>query len=698
MFYDDGVMNLLISKPIEAAGGGNARPQTTGHPWPHIIHHAWRLAWLLALLSLPWRALAAESTTSLLQKGLFEEEANQNLEAAIQNYQLVISQADEERKLAATAVFRLGECFRKKGLTNEAVAQYQRVMRDYSDQATLAKMSQQNLAGLGLGSVTLPNGAAIIGPAEFQQRVLSLLENVQTNVTKKKAREDLQDLSIKELDEEAQEMERLAKIIKDSPDLINGTAGKNVPLINAAGNGWIKVARYLLENKADPNAMITERDGIYKRSITALYTAVLKNNIEMVKLLISHQADPNKGNQLPLCWAAGYGNLDIAELLLKAKADVNNLDDESGLAPLHLAVESGHKSMAELLYRSGADLNIKKIQRGNRRNDVNSYSSLHLAVKYNRIALMEWLCANKASVNIRTDDGVSPMLLAVQSGNQDAVALLLKYHAEINPTPLTQEYSQPTPLLAAIYNKSIPIAKLLLENGAGPNGDQTLGSDPQWGNYVLNVAIYTAQEAMVELLLKNNAQVDIPNFPPLMYAINQGKGSMVKLLLEAGCQVKIEAVIDGTLFTPLTLAAHRNLKDIAELLIKSGADADKLSGAGQAPLHLAVMNANTNLVALLAEKANPNVLDTATQTPLNIVLNRIDELEKQAPKNEQTRGPRSVATPPGILQTGTHEMLAVPGSIPLRLGNASNQPLRTQASLDDCQEMARILRAHGALD
>src|SRR5881398_1359241 len=69
-----------------------------------------------------------------LQRGLFEEEANHNLNAAIAAYEGLLSQYDKDRKLAATAVFRLGECYRKQGKTNEATAQYERLLRDFSDQ------------------------------------------------------------------------------------------------------------------------------------------------------------------------------------------------------------------------------------------------------------------------------------------------------------------------------------------------------------------------------------------------------------------------------------------------------------------------------------------------------------------------------------------------------------------------------------
>jgi tetratricopeptide (TPR) repeat protein len=118
-----------------------------------------KLALLLALL-FPLAIRAADAPTSAaLQKGLFEEEANQNLDAAIKAYQSVLAAHDDERKLAATALFRLGECYRKLGQTNEAIAQYQRLLRDYSEQTILVTLSQQNLAGLGALADSASQGA-----------------------------------------------------------------------------------------------------------------------------------------------------------------------------------------------------------------------------------------------------------------------------------------------------------------------------------------------------------------------------------------------------------------------------------------------------------------------------------------------------------------------------------------------------------
>ena len=50
-------------------------------------------------LALVLNVRAADSLTERLQRGLFEEEANHNLDAAIKEYQSVVVQSDEQRKV-----------------------------------------------------------------------------------------------------------------------------------------------------------------------------------------------------------------------------------------------------------------------------------------------------------------------------------------------------------------------------------------------------------------------------------------------------------------------------------------------------------------------------------------------------------------------------------------------------------------------
>src|SRR5689334_10221737 len=112
---------------------------------------------------------ATNDLTSALQKGLFEEEANHNLEAAAQAYQNVSAQFDKDRKLAATAIFRLGEVYRKLGRTNEAVSQYERIVREFSDQQTLSTLSRQNLLALEPAAKTTDGQRGSMG-ADLENR------------------------------------------------------------------------------------------------------------------------------------------------------------------------------------------------------------------------------------------------------------------------------------------------------------------------------------------------------------------------------------------------------------------------------------------------------------------------------------------------------------------------------------------------
>ena len=131
--------------------------------------------WLVGSIFLAGAMVLHAQTNDLsaaLRQGLFEEEANRNLDAAISNYQAVATQFDQDRQVAATAIFRLGECYRKLGRTNDAVVQYQLIVREFSDQQTLVTLSRQNLTGLG-----------VVSQPRFQERLVAIIKkNPQDSV------------------------------------------------------------------------------------------------------------------------------------------------------------------------------------------------------------------------------------------------------------------------------------------------------------------------------------------------------------------------------------------------------------------------------------------------------------------------------------------------------------------------------------
>lgn len=105
---------------------------------------------LMALAAGP--AFAQDKLADQLRKAIVEEESNQNLDRAVQAYESILRQFDEERLTVATALFHLAECYRKLGDNDRAAAAYRRVVRDFPDQTRLADASRKYLPkDLGAG-------------------------------------------------------------------------------------------------------------------------------------------------------------------------------------------------------------------------------------------------------------------------------------------------------------------------------------------------------------------------------------------------------------------------------------------------------------------------------------------------------------------------------------------------------------------
>ena len=90
-------------------------------------------------------AAAQGNLAETLNQGMIEEKSG-NLAAAVADYQAVAARFDEQRKTAATALFRFAECRRKLHQDDQAKAAYQRVVREFADQSRLEQQSRTVLA------------------------------------------------------------------------------------------------------------------------------------------------------------------------------------------------------------------------------------------------------------------------------------------------------------------------------------------------------------------------------------------------------------------------------------------------------------------------------------------------------------------------------------------------------------------------
>ena len=131
----------------------------------------------------------------------------------------------------------------------------------------------------------------------------------------------------------------------------------------AARNGHIKVVQLLVQKGAKINFYLRqlpqEQWPIYWDAPLfepALYYAIDKNHIEIVKHLVAMGASVSKDTVMhPLMVAVYAGTTEIANYLISRGADVNALDAKSSYQrPLHRAVALGDAAMVRQLKSKGA--------------------------------------------------------------------------------------------------------------------------------------------------------------------------------------------------------------------------------------------------------------------------------------------------------------------------------------------------------
>jgi len=131
----------------------------------------------------------------------------------------------------------------------------------------------------------------------------------------------------------------LDKLDINEPDVHGRT-----PLVHASVNGLVEAVEFLLKNGADPNRvdkfgitplMLTSESeqGEASRIIHQLGSLVLVRQDaypKVVELLLHHGADPKRTDILgdrAVSYALKGGNVNIAEMILKARGDTRPLDD-----------------------------------------------------------------------------------------------------------------------------------------------------------------------------------------------------------------------------------------------------------------------------------------------------------------------------------------------------------------------------------
>ncbi len=91
---------------------------------------------------------------------------------------------------------------------------------------------------------------------------------------------------------------------------------------------------------------------------TAIMLAALQGHTEVVKFLISREAEVNQPGWTPLIYAATSGRNEIIKILIENHAYID-ATSPSGVTALMMAVRGGHRSTVKLLIDEDADVTVR---------------------------------------------------------------------------------------------------------------------------------------------------------------------------------------------------------------------------------------------------------------------------------------------------------------------------------------------------
>ena len=392
-----------------------------------------------------------------------------------------------------------------------------------------------------------------------------------------------------------------------------------------------ELVRVLLENDVyDAQGEWFSLDPVNDTGQCALVIAVLKNNIETVKLLLNSGCDVNQADGSgvsPLIHSIKKTNRrNILELLLKEDLLDINQADKQGNTPLIIACIWSDASVVELL------LNNPRIDVNKTNIDIDSALLILIEQeqewsneeKFHIYSLL--LSSPGINVNQINEHGNTPLLIVCEDNNTELFELLLQ-----NPSLDVNKASDDTgitPLICAINQNNIDMILLLLKQGNIDinKGNTVTGVGP------LRVAVEKGKSNIVQLLLLQKGIV-VNNDK---YMNQGGRMNMIGHLCCLTGQHYIQILrilldyIDVNMFvgsisgdssldeTALHIACRHNNKSMVRLLLqRTDIDANKVNSRGDTPLCLAISSQNDDeTIELLLNKADASTASIDTQDHL----------------------------------------------------------------------------------
>ncbi|MBZ0199985.1 MAG: ankyrin repeat domain-containing protein [Ignavibacteriaceae bacterium] len=310
------------------------------------------------------------------------------------------------------------------------------------------------------------------------------------------------------------------------------------------------LALQIVINKS--NANLQDAGGV-----NLLTHGVMTEDFNIVKILLSNNADPNFKNKTsmgstPLMMASQYESLEIAEYLLKNGADID-IQDNNGDPAIHWSAYSGNVPFTKLMLDKGAKTNLKSIH---------SDGVMQVALKEYQDSIVDLLLENNISI-FDVLDNIIPLVNAVKQ-NDSVLFKNLVDESNIN----SKDGAGNTLLMIAAEKGYFSIVKYLVENAADINEMNSVGQT------ALNKSIYFGKDETAKYLIDKGADINKTDsrfiLLPLVAAIRSNNLELGNLLLEKGAEINTPDGINN--FSPIMWAALYNNKDFIAMLLKHNPD------------------------------------------------------------------------------------------------------------------------------
>jgi ankyrin repeat protein len=356
--------------------------------------------------------------------------------------------------------------------------------------------------------------------------------------------------------------------------LLTVAASADSPVADAAMNGDTESVRALLRGGADVNA--AQGDGM-----TALHWAAVHDEVEMADLVLyagaNLEAATRLGGFTPLLVGSRAGSAAAVEALVKAGASVEAATS-TGETALHLAAQAGSAETASALVAGGAT--VDAVER------TKAQTPLMFAAAYGRLDVAEVLLDAGADLGLKTLVVDYPAMAAsdrVQIRERTRRMALL-YGEVINvdrPVDGTnQDEEEEGEVEEEADDQDDPSAEEATEQEAEqepPPEEPTIAGEVEAPVPAEQQRRSLSYDQLVDKQGGNTA---------LHYAAREGHPEVVKLLLDRAAD--IDHLTGGDQTSPMLMATINGHFTLAKWLLDEGADPNLRSDPGATPLYVAV--------------------------------------------------------------------------------------------------------------